>query len=114
MSEDNNENDKKLSDNDDGYHLVGNDITSAVQEATSAIREEKNDKIFVSQKDLNKLKNTKYEQKRKDLKNEYVLQNLKTGTIVSLRGNTPMQAISFIGWRPRQVKILSSEKIKES
>lgn len=68
----------------------------------------------LNEKELKCLKKNNYSQIKHKFDNVYTIQNKKTKKIVELRGLSAIHACNLIGWRFRQVVILSEYKISKN
>jgi len=68
----------------------------------------------LTEKELKSLKKNNYSEIKHKCDNVYTLQNKKNGRIVELRGVSALHACNLIGWRFRQVEVLSHYKISSN
>lgn len=68
----------------------------------------------LTHKDISALNRSQYDKIANKFKTAYLLQNTKTGQMVEINAASPVHACNIIGWRPRQVKIISTKEIKET
>jgi hypothetical protein len=57
-------------------------------------------------KEIKNLKKNNYKKKKSESKSKFVIQNVKTGKIVEIEANSPLEAVRLLGWRPRHSKLL--------
>lgn len=95
----------------------GNPIESIDLEALSEDLSGKNRKEVqappLSWKELKSLKKSNYSQKKDQFEKSFLIQNLKTKMIVDIQASSVIQACSFIGWRPRHVKLIQENSLKK-
>jgi hypothetical protein len=73
---------------------------------------EGNDEVIrLSRNDLKKLNQTKYFELKDKYKTAFILKNKKTGVVVEIQASSAVHACHFIGWRPKNVKIIDTVNI---
>jgi hypothetical protein len=83
--------------------------TIDIQKFKQSLATDKEDKQLTQQltwKDVKALKRSKYLEKKGRYKKSFIIQHKKTRAIAEINAISSIDACHFIGWKPRQVKLL--------
>ena len=110
-----NKNDEK---NDEGNRDVTFERKGPTPEPTPSATtdqqsEEKTQEVPpISIKEMKALKRAKYDKIAPNLKKSFILENIKTGQIVEIRGVSAFHACNIIGWRKNKVRVLEEKAVE--
>lgn len=57
-------------------------------------------------KEIKNLKKNNYKKDKSENKQKFVIQNKRTGKIVEIEANSPLEAVRLVGWRPRHSRLI--------
>ena len=86
------------------------DVVPKVTE--SEILQKEQDLNYIGMKEFKSLKKHRYHTEAQKHDKSFLIQNKKTKAIVEICAKTAFQACQFIGWKPKQVKLLETKDVK--
>jgi hypothetical protein len=67
----------------------------------------------ITWREVKALKRSRYFDVKDNFDTAYVIQNRKTGAIAEIQAASTVHAANFIGWRPKQVRLLETVNVQE-
>ena len=100
--------------------LAGKDATKSPENTIdlqkfqkSLAAQDENPVPQITWREVKALKRSRYFDVKDKFNTAYVIQNRKTGAIAEIQAASTVHAANFIGWRPKQVKLLETVNVQE-